>query len=57
MIAMVDEEEKINTMITALETMVSGGCMIAISDVTVVKYLEHGDEKNTTTANASVNRK
>jgi PII-like signaling protein len=57
MIAMVDEEEKINTMIAALETMVSGGCMIAISDVTVVKYLEHGDEKSTTVANASVNRK
>lgn len=52
MIAMVDEEEKINKMLSALDTMVSGGCMIAISDVTVVKYLEHGDEKNTTVANA-----
>ncbi len=41
MIAMVDEETKINTMLAALETMVSGGCMIAISEVTVVKYLEH----------------
>ncbi len=38
MIAMVDEEEKINAMITALETMISGGCMIAVSDVTVVRY-------------------
>jgi len=37
--------------------MVSGGGRIAISDVTVVKYLEHADEKNTTVANASVNRK
>ncbi len=45
MIAMVDEEEKINRMIAALESMVSGGCMIAISDVTVVKYVEHGDDK------------
>jgi PII-like signaling protein len=45
MIAMVDEEEKINKMITALETMVSGGCMIALSDVTVIRYVEHGDEK------------
>ena len=45
MIAMVDEEEKINKMIAALESIVSGGCMIAISDVTVVKYLEHTDEK------------
>ena len=38
MISMVDEEEKINAMITALETMVTGGCMIAVSDVTVVRY-------------------
>jgi PII-like signaling protein len=45
MIAIVDEEEKINKMIAALDTMVSGGCMIAISDVTVVKYVEHGKEK------------
>jgi PII-like signaling protein len=45
MIAMVDEEEKINKMIAALDTMVSGGCMIAISDVTVVKYVEHAEEK------------
>jgi PII-like signaling protein len=50
MIAIVDEEEKINTMLAALETMVSGGCLIAISDVTVVKYVEHGDEKSTTAA-------
>lgn len=49
MIAIVDEEEKINEMIAALETMVSGGCMIAISDVTVVKYVEHLDEKSSTT--------
>jgi PII-like signaling protein len=45
MIAIVDEEEKINKMTAALDSMVSGGCMIAISDVTVVKYVEHGDEK------------
>jgi uncharacterized protein len=38
MISLVDEEEKINAMITALETMVTGGCMIAVSDVTVVRY-------------------
>jgi PII-like signaling protein len=44
MIAMVDEEEKINKMITALETMISGGCMIALSDVTVVRYVEHAAE-------------
>ncbi|HYM61044.1 MAG TPA: DUF190 domain-containing protein [Thermoanaerobaculia bacterium] len=46
MIAMVDDEEKINRMTAALDTMVSGGCMIAISDVTVVRYVEHGDEKS-----------
>ena len=52
MIAMVDEEEKINKMITALESIVSGGCMIAISDVTVVKYLEHVDGKQDAAAEA-----
>jgi PII-like signaling protein len=52
MIAMVDEEEKINKMITALESIVSGGCMIAISDVTVVKYLEHVDGKEGVAAEA-----
>jgi PII-like signaling protein len=45
MISMVDEEEKINRMVAALDTMVSGGCMIAISDVTVVKYVEHAEPK------------
>jgi len=45
MVAIVDDEEKINKMLTALETMISGGCMIAISDVTVVKYVEHPDGK------------
>lgn len=52
MIAMVDEEEKINKMITALESIVSGGCMIAISDVTVVKYVAHADEKQGAAAEA-----
>jgi PII-like signaling protein len=41
MISMVDEEEKINKMIAALETMITGGCLIAVSDVTVVRYVEH----------------
>ena len=43
MISMVDEESKINQMVSALDTMVTGGCMIAISDVTVVKYVEHAE--------------
>ncbi|HSP14011.1 MAG TPA: DUF190 domain-containing protein [Thermoanaerobaculia bacterium] len=44
MISMVDQEEKINAMITALETMVTGGCMIAVSDVTVVRYASASSE-------------
>lgn len=45
MISMVDEDDKIDTMLTALETMISGGCMIAVSDVTVVRYVEHPERK------------
>lgn len=37
-ISMIDEEEKINAMIAALETMITTGCLIAVSDVTVVRY-------------------
>jgi len=43
MITIIDEEEKINRMISALETMISGGCLIAVSDVTVVRYVEHAE--------------
>ena len=45
LVSMVDQEEKINEMLAALDTMVSGGCMIALSDVTVVRYVEHADGK------------
>jgi PII-like signaling protein len=41
MISVVDEEEKINKLMTALESMIAGGCMISVADVTVVKYEEH----------------
>jgi PII-like signaling protein len=41
MISIVDEEEKVNKLLASLETMIRGGCMIAVSDVTVVKYEEH----------------
>jgi hypothetical protein len=41
MISIVDEEEKINKLLAALETLVRGGCLISVSDVTVVKYEEH----------------
>ena len=44
MISVVDEEEKINKLLASLETMIRGGCMIAVSDVTVVKYEEHKTE-------------
>jgi len=45
-IELIDEEEKINQMLAALETMISGGCVIAISDVTVVRYVEHADRED-----------
>ena len=41
LISIIDEEEKINTLLAALDTMVTEGCLISISDVTVVKYVEH----------------
>jgi PII-like signaling protein len=41
MISIVDEEEKVNKLLASLETMIRGGCMIAVSDVTMVKYEEH----------------
>jgi len=41
MIAIIDEEEKINRLLAALDSIVTGGCLIAISDVTVVKYVGH----------------
>jgi PII-like signaling protein len=46
MVAVIDEEAKINQLLAALDGMVTGGCLIAISDVTVVKYTPHveGDD-------------
>jgi len=44
MISIVDEEEKINKLLASLESMIRGGCMIAVSDVTVVKYEEHRED-------------
>ncbi|HEY6137586.1 MAG TPA: DUF190 domain-containing protein [Thermoanaerobaculia bacterium] len=41
MIMVVDEEEKIQKLLASVETMVRGGCLITLSDVTVVKYEEH----------------
>ena len=41
MISVIDAEEKINALLASLESVISGGCMIAISDVTVVRYEQH----------------
>jgi PII-like signaling protein len=41
LISVIDDEEKIDALLSALESMVTGGCLISISDVTVVKYVEH----------------
>ncbi|HLX64260.1 MAG TPA: DUF190 domain-containing protein [Planctomycetota bacterium] len=44
MLTIIDTEEKINTLLAAVDDMVPGGCLIAISDVTVVKYEVHADK-------------
>jgi PII-like signaling protein len=41
MVTVIDEEEKIDRLLAALDSIVTGGCLIAISDVTVVKYVPH----------------
>ena len=43
MVTIIDTEEKIDTLLAAIDGMVTGGCLIAISEVTVVKYVEHAD--------------
>jgi PII-like signaling protein len=45
MVAVVDTEEKVDKLLAAVDGMVTGGCLIAISDVTVVKYVEHVDRE------------
>jgi PII-like signaling protein len=40
LVSVVDSEEKIDKLLAAIDGMVTGGCLIAISDVTVVRY-EH----------------
>jgi PII-like signaling protein len=47
-VTIVDEEEKVNALLSAIDGVVKGGCLIAISDVTVVKYLEHPPESGRT---------
>lgn len=45
MVAVVDPEERVDKLLSAIDAMVSGGCLIAISDVTVdvtvVGYEQH----------------
>ncbi len=45
LIAIVDTQEKIDQLLAAIDGMVTGGCLIAISDVTVVKYVEHAADE------------
>ena len=44
LVTIIDAEEKIDHLLSAIDGMVTGGCLIAISDVTVVKYVEHPDK-------------
>jgi len=41
MVSIIDTEEKVDKLIAALEGIITGGCLVAISDVTVIKYSEH----------------
>ncbi len=43
LVTVIDEAEKIDALLAALDGIVTGGCLIAISDVTVVKYVPHAD--------------
>ena len=43
LVSVIDEAEKIDRLLSALEGMVTGGCLVAISDVTVVKYVPHAE--------------
>jgi PII-like signaling protein len=58
MITIVDTEEKINTLLSAVDDMVPGGCLIAISDVKVVRYEEHNEQSaNSDKSNKSSEKK
>jgi PII-like signaling protein len=48
LISVIDDEARIDALLAALDSMVSGGCLISISDVTVVKYVEHADAERRT---------
>ena len=44
LITVIDTAERVETLLSAIDGMVTGGCLIALSDVTVVKYVEHSDK-------------
>jgi PII-like signaling protein len=44
LVTVVDEKEKVDRLVAALDQVVTGGCLIVLSDVTVVRYEEHGPE-------------
>jgi PII-like signaling protein len=44
LVSVIDSPDHIDQLLAALDSMVSGGCLITISDVTVVKYAPHGEE-------------
>ena len=44
LVTIVDEKEKVDRLVALLDSVVSGGCLIVLSDVTVVRYEEHGTD-------------
>ncbi len=47
LVTIIDTEESIRKLLAVLDTMVTGGCLVALSDVEVIKYTQHGEEKAT----------
>jgi len=45
MVSVIDSAEKIDELLTAVDGMVTGGCLITVSDVTVVKYAHEPDDE------------
>ena len=42
MVAVIDSEDKIDTLLAAIDGMVTGGCLIVVSEVSVIRYEHHG---------------
>lgn len=47
LVSVIDEEEKVDRLLVALEGLLTEGCLVAISDVTVVKYVPHAETPGT----------